>query len=53
MRLILPFTGEEREVRMFAIVPIIIDREIYWLEWVTIHQTYNTRKPGWNNDWVV
>lgn len=53
MKLRLPITGSGRTVRKFALLPIKIDNEIYWLEWVTFHQSYNTKKPGWNNDWVV
>ena len=49
----IPYTGEERVVRRFALFPTIIQGTCYWLEWIKIHQSYNTRHSGWNNDWVV
>jgi hypothetical protein len=53
MRFDIPYTGDEREVRKFAWYPMFIDGCWYWLEWVTVHQSYNTKYPGWNTDWVV
>jgi hypothetical protein len=46
-------TGDEREIRKFAWYPIYVNGIFYWLEWITIHQSYNTRHSGWNNDWRV
>ena len=48
-----PMTGDEREIRKFAWYPIYVNGIFYWLEWITIHQSYNTRHSGWNNDWRV
>ena len=48
----LPTTGDIRTVKRFAILPTVIDREVWWLESIVIHQSYNTRRHGWNNDWV-
>lgn len=53
MRFYRPFTGEQREVRKFAWYPIKIDSTIYWLEWITIRQSYNTGHFGWCNDFVI
>ena len=53
MRFDRPYTGEQREVRRFIWFPTKINGVIYWLETVTIHQSYNTGTFGWNNDWVV
>lgn len=48
----LPITGEVRTVKRFAILPTIIGNEVWWLESIIIHQSYNTQHPGWNNDWA-
>jgi len=48
----LPITGETRTVTRFAILPTVIDNEVWWLESIIIHQSYNTRRRGWNNDWA-
>ena len=53
MKIRKPFTGEERIVKRFAWYPINVNGTIYWLEWIKIKQSYNTRHSGWNNDWVV
>ena len=53
MKIYRHFTGYTREIRRFAWYPMKIDGCIYWLEWITIHQSYNTAHPGWNTDWVV
>lgn len=53
MRVYLPTTGETRTVRKFAWYPMKINGAVYWLEWITVHQSYNTEYPGWNNDYVV
>lgn len=52
MRLYIPITGDMRKIKKFAWYPIYVNGVFYWLEWVTINQTYNTRHSGWNNDWV-
>lgn len=48
-----PFTGEERVIKRFAWYPINVNGTIYWLKWIKVKQSYNTRHSGWNNDWVV
>ena len=53
MRFYRPFTGDQREIKRFAWYPILIDGCTYWLEWIVIHQSYNTKFHGWNNDYVV
>ena len=53
MKFYRPRAGDQREIRKFAWHPMKIDNCIYWLEWITIHQSYNTKYSGWNNDWVV
>lgn len=53
MKFYKPTTGDEREIRKFAWYPICVNEIVYWLEWITIHQSYNTRHRGWNNDWRV
>ena len=53
MKLYKPMTGDTREVKRFAWYPIRVNGVVYWLEWITIHQSYNTRCKGWNNDWRV
>ena len=52
MQFILPFTGEQRVVTRFALFPIKIHGTVYWLEKIRIHQSYNTCRRGWCNDWV-
>lgn len=51
MRITMPLTGDTRVRRTFAFKPITANGEVRWLEFVKIHQSYNTRFPGWNNDW--
>lgn len=51
MKLRRPYTGEERVIRKFAIFPVASNGEIRWFETVVIHQSYNTKRSGWNNDW--
>ena len=53
MKISRPFMGDQREVRKFLWFPTLINGAIYWLETVTIHQSYDTRTSGWCNDWVV
>jgi hypothetical protein len=48
-----PITGDTRNILKFAWYPIRIGNVVYWLEWITIHQSYNTKRSGWNNDWRV
>ena len=52
MKFEMPMTGEEREVYIFPMVPTEINGTVYWFEKIKVHQSYNTRKLGWNNDWV-
>lgn len=53
MKIRKPFTGEERVVKRFAWYPINVNGILYWLEWISIKQSYNTRHSGWNNDWII
>lgn len=54
MRFYTKGTGDTREVTKFALFPIKVGRVIYWLEKITIHQSFNTSKYGkWSNDYVV
>ena len=53
MQFRLPITGEQREVVKFMLFPTKINGIIYWLERIKIHQSYNTRKRRWSNDWVI
>lgn len=53
MQFRLPITGEQREVVKFMLFPTKINGIIYWLERIKIHQSYNTRKRRWSNDWVA
>lgn len=48
----LPITGDVRIVHRFAILPIIAGNEVFWLESIIIHQSYNAQHRGWNNDWA-
>lgn len=47
-----PQDGDERTLRRFALLPVWDDDDIYWLEWVTIYQSYDNlfHKPG---KWVT
>ena len=54
MRFYTKGTGDTREVTKFALFPIKVDGVIYWLEKITIHQSFNTSKYGkWSNDYIV
>ena len=47
-------TGDTREVIRFAWLPIYVNCCWYWLEKITIHQTYNSGDSfGWHNDFVI
>lgn len=48
----LPIPGETRVINRFTIFPMIIGNEVWWLEHIVIHQSYNTQHRGWNNDWA-
>lgn len=48
-----PFTGDERVIKRFAWHPINVQGRLYWLRWIKIKQSYDTRHSGWNNDWIV
>ena len=48
----LPITGETRTVTRFAFLPTRINNEVWWLESIIMHQSYNTQHCGWNNDWA-
>jgi hypothetical protein len=48
----LPITGETRTVTRFTFLPTVIGDEVWWLESIIIHQSYNTQHRGWNNDWA-
>ncbi|MPM11451.1 hypothetical protein SDC9_57795 [bioreactor metagenome] len=47
-----PHSGEHRIIQRFAWIPVMANGEIKWLEWMTIHQSYDTEKyRAWSNDW--
>lgn len=47
-------TGDTREITKFAWLPIYVNGCWYWLERITIHQTYNGGYDiGWHNDYLV
>ena len=47
-------TGDTREVTRFAWLPIKVQNTIYWLEKVTIHQSFNTKNHGkWYNEYII
>ena len=35
-----PQTGDKRTIKKFALLPIIINEEVRWLEFVTIYQEF-------------
>jgi hypothetical protein len=43
-----PRPGDKRTITKFAWLPIWINLEIRWLEWVAIEQRYSIW-PGWEN----
>lgn len=47
MRILLPNDGDERVVRRFAILPIKIEKEIRWFEFVYIRQYYSDFYGKW------
>ena len=56
MRIIKPKIGAERVKTWFAVVPVIIERETRWLEYVTVSQEYTDLispsgepEPSWRN----
>lgn len=49
MRWIKPNDGDIKVKRKFAILPICLNKEVRWLEWVTIECVYNE----WDNDWYM
>ena len=52
MRWQTPLLFEHRTIRRFAILPVKIENEVRWLEWVTILQIYeeNAFGYGWHNE---
>lgn len=54
MRWTKPKDGDVKIKRKFAILPISIDRETRWLEWVTIQYVYfdNCFDPYWKKEFV-
>ena len=54
MRFYKPIRGAERTIKKFAWYPIVVDSTVYWLEWITIHQSYGLWGfKGWHSDWVI
>jgi hypothetical protein len=41
-----PQIGDKRVHRWFALVPVCIEREVRWLEWVTVKQELVPTKKG-------
>ena len=50
MRILLPNDGGKRVVRRFAILPIKIEKEIRWFEFVYIEQYYSEFYGSWCNN---
>lgn len=51
MRWIKTRYGDEKIKRKFAILPIKVDDEVRWLEWVTVKYTYYVNRDcvaGWH-----
>lgn len=44
-----PNDGDTKIKRKFALFPICLNREVRWLEWVTIEYVYHE----WENDWYM
>ena len=53
MRILLPNYGDKRVVRRFAILPIKIEKEIRWFEFVYIEQYYSEFYESWYNNRFV
>lgn len=53
MRWIGRISGETRVITRFLFFPLKVNSEWRWLEVAKIHQSYNTKAKGWNNDWFV
>lgn len=53
MKIILPKNGERRIKRKFAILPVIVQKEIRWLENIEIVQTYSEFWGKWLNDYFI
>ena len=49
MRWTKPSDGDIKVKRKFALLPICLNKEVRWLEWVTIEYVYNE----WDNDWYM
>ena len=53
MRIFLPRNNEKRIIKIFAIIPKKIGREIVWLEFVYIRQTYDEFYRRWKDEGFV
>ena len=53
MRIFLPRNNEKRIIKIFAIIPKKIGREIVWLEFVYIRQTYDDFYRRWKDEGCV
>ncbi|MFQ6881382.1 hypothetical protein [Clostridium sp.] len=53
MRIFLPRNNEKRIIKIFAIIPKKIGREIVWLEFVYIRQTYDDFYRRWKDEGFV
>lgn len=47
MRLKIPRDGDEKIKRKFAFLPVITDKEIRWLEFVTVKYVYSNYCGFW------
>ena len=53
MRIFLPRNNEKRIIKIFAIIQKKIGREIVWLEFVYIRQTYDDFYRRWKDEGFV
>ena len=53
MRIMRPSNNDTRIIKRFAIIPVGIDKEIRWLEFVYIEQIYSDFYGSWLNNRFV
>lgn len=51
MRYIKPSNGDKKVKTFFAILPVKIDKEIRWFEWVTVGYTYRAYMYDESGKW--
>jgi hypothetical protein len=52
MKFYLPYTGQQRKIKRFAWYPMKVGHTIYWLEKLTLKQSY-VRGYGWRTQYVM